>query len=85
MIENQILGKKIGHIVLDQPASLNISTDWDMEIAQFYAAKLIEMSEDELERLLEEEAAKKKEDSWEMKLYKILDKRKTDRDEGREP
>jgi len=36
----QILGGTIGHTVLDQPASLFLSTDWDMAIAQTYATQL---------------------------------------------
>ena len=38
----KILGGTVGHTVFDQPASLSLSSDWDMEIAQTYATRLIE-------------------------------------------
>jgi len=42
--KQQIVGGKVGHIVLDQQASLRLRSDWDWQVAELYASRINKMN-----------------------------------------
>ena len=38
--ERQVIGGKVGHVVLDKTASWRVSSDWDWELAEMMAQKI---------------------------------------------